>query len=258
MLELRRCSLDYFVPGIKKRKIPVFRDMDLVGNRGEITAILGPSGCGKTSLIHALAGLVAPTEGSIHIDDQALQGIRARSTVIFQDFGLLPWSTALANVGLPLALQGVSRLERKKRALAILKEFGLDAFASAYPHQLSGGMKQRLAIARALIGDPDLLLMDEPFSSLDALSREAAQDFLLKIQRGRAMTMVLVTHSIEEAVYLSGRVYIMKGRNPGYMTDYIDIPSQVREAKSTDRGSFRDSSEFFVLCKHVRELLHDA
>jgi ABC-type nitrate/sulfonate/bicarbonate transport system ATPase subunit/ABC-type nitrate/sulfonate/bicarbonate transport system permease component len=195
--------------------VEAVRGVDFELRRGCISAIVGPSGCGKTSIVRALAGLVSPSAGSILINGEEPAGQRLNTSVIFQDYGLLPWKTVRDNAELPLLLRGAPRAERKARALALLEELGLSGFGRYYPAQLSGGMKQRLAIARALVSEPELLLMDEPFSSLDALTREALQDNLAAIVKRHGVSALIVTHSIEEAAYLAERVYVMAGQMPG-------------------------------------------
>jgi NitT/TauT family transport system ATP-binding protein len=220
---------------------------------GAIAALLGPSGCGKTSIIHIIAGLQRQSSGEVAIDGLAVKGVRKRTAVIFQDYGLLPWKTVFANAELPLRLTRVPKKERVDRVRRLLEEFQLERFGKQYPNRLSGGMKQRLAIARALASEPDLLLMDEPFSSLDALSREEAQRFLLSIRQKtmrerRRFTIVVVTHSIEEAVYLADTVFVIKGRNPGSMAARID-------SEKGTAADFRKSAAFYEQCGIVRELL---
>jgi NitT/TauT family transport system ATP-binding protein len=182
--------------------------------------------------------------GEVLIEGQRLTGVRKKTAVIFQDYGLLPWKTVAANAELPLAIAGVPPRLRRERAAALLEQFGLSPFAKFYPRRLSGGMKQRLAIARALAAEPDLLLMDEPFSSLDALTREDAQDFLLSICGG-GLTIIMVTHSIEEAVYMSRRILVMTGKNPGRITAEFEVP----------RNISRGDTEFQELCGKLRGLL---
>jgi NitT/TauT family transport system ATP-binding protein len=218
-----------------------------------ISALLGPSGCGKTSLIHIIAGLRRPAAGEVTINGQAVRGVRKQTAVIFQDYGLLPWKTVYANVELPLRLARVPQKERAERVNRLLAEFGLERFGTRYPSRLSGGMKQRLAIARSFVSEPDLLLMDEPFSSLDAISREEASLFLLslyrkKIQEKRRCTIIMVTHSVEEAVYLADTVFVIKGRNPGVMAACIG------NEKRTAAG-FRKTAAFQKQCEIIREIL---
>ncbi|MDR0388776.1 MAG: ABC transporter ATP-binding protein [Spirochaetaceae bacterium] len=243
MVELSELAIDYLLPrrlsvsdpsgpcSVPPRlySVPALAPFTARFERGKISTVIGPSGCGKTSLIHAIAGLLKPSSGRICIDGKAQQGIRKNTGVIFQHFGLLPWKTVEANVELPLKIMKAKKNERRERSKKLLGEFGLEEFRRLYPHKLSGGMKQRLAIARALISEPDLLLMDEPFSSLDALSREEAQDFLLSIKESHRLTIILITHSIEEAVYLSDTVYVITGKNPGKLTARIDLPRTGRD-----------------------------
>jgi NitT/TauT family transport system ATP-binding protein len=252
---LRSVSLSYLLAtgNAGGKRLPALDGICMDVQSGAIAALLGPSGCGKTSLIHIIAGLRRQSSGEVTVDGQAVQGVRKRTAVIFQDYGLLPWKTVFANAELPLRLARVPRKERVKRARRLLEEFQLERFGDQYPSRLSGGMKQRLAIARALASEPDLLLMDEPFSSLDALSREEAQRFLLSIHQKttrekRCFTIIMVTHSIEEAVYLADMVFVINGRNPGAMAARID------NEKGTD-VDFRKTSAFYERCGIIRELL---
>jgi NitT/TauT family transport system ATP-binding protein len=219
-VELKSLSLSYPLPN--KERTWVVRDVSARFEEGAISAIIGPSGCGKTSLIRMMAGLLKPDGGTILIEGDPVRGVRKHTAVIFQDYGLLPWETVRVNAELPLRIAGV-RGPRRKAVRDLLVQFGLGAFEKRYPHQLSGGMKQRLAIVRALIAEPRLLLMDEPFSGLDALTREDAQDFLLGVQKERRLTIVMVTHSIEEAVYMADSVYVMRGLNPGILDTQTGI-----------------------------------
>ena len=219
MVKVEGLSIAYKAGGSMAEAV---RGVSLEIRRGGISAIVGPSGCGKTSIVRALAGLVAPSAGSIRIDGEELAGQRRSTAVIFQDYGLLPWKTVEGNAELPLLLRGVPRADRKARASALLAELGSSGFGRYYPAQLSGGMEQRLAIARALAADPDLLLMDEPFSSLDALTRENLQDSLVSIVERHGVSALIVTHSIEEAAYLAERVYVMAGQLPGGIVAAIE------------------------------------
>ena len=221
MVKLEGVGITYRSPA---GPVPAVSDIDAELPRGTITALIGPSGCGKTSLVQAVAGLRPPTVGRVLVDDAELRGVRLTTSVIFQDFGLLPWKTVRENAELPLRIAGARRdnmrrfaspRERARIVDPILEELGLARFTRSYPSGLSGGMRQRLAIARALAAGPDLLLMDEPFSSLDALTRESLQEMLLGIHARHAMTVLIVTHSIEEAAYLADVVLVMGGRNPG-------------------------------------------
>ncbi len=191
---------------------------------GEFVAIVGPSGCGKTTLLRLLAGLDRPTSGHISFSDGSCAKVsRLQRALIFQEHGLFPWMTVVDNVAFGLETQGVERRERRERARAFLAQVGLGAFAYSYPHELSVGMRQRVAIARAFLTRPDLLLMDEPFSALDAQSRLVMQEELLRIWKSHQATVVYVTHDIEEAILLGDRVLVMSG-HPSRIREEIRIP----------------------------------
>ncbi|GHV96337.1 ABC transporter ATP-binding protein [Spirochaetia bacterium] len=254
MVEIRGLSLAYPFPGAGSRlphqgSTAALYEINARFEVGSLSAIIGPSGCGKTSLIRIIAGLLKPTAGTVLAGGMTVKGVRKNTAVIFQDYGLLPWKTVRANAELPLRIAG----KRGGQALDdLLAEFGLLAFAKRYPKELSGGMKQRLAIVRALAAEPELLLMDEPFSSLDAFSREEAQDFLLSVKAARPLTIIMVTHSIEEAVYLADAVYVMAGKNPGILGRRIPI---YREGKSPAR--FREEARFHDYCAALRQALRE-
>lgn len=227
-----------------------------------ISAIVGRSGCGKTSLLRAAAGLLAPSSGSVWVNGRQVQGPEPHSALVFQDHGLLPWRTVEANASLPLELSGVQPKERRARIGPILQELGLYEHRSMFPSQLSGGQKQRLGLARALASKPELLLMDEPFSGLDALTRESAQNFLLALWASHPMTIVLVTHSIEEAAYLASHVHVMTGTHPGRFGAHIHLPwndAGCRAALSTTPGEAntdaRSTDRFLEACGRIRHAL---
>jgi len=254
MLRLEDLSLSYPAAEARAGRVDAVAASSAEFPPGSIGSIVGPSGCGKTSLVRAMAGLLKPSSGRLLVRGAPLAGIRPGTAVIFQDYGLLPWKTVEANVELPLLLRGAPARVRRARAAELLEELGLAAFARFHPARLSGGMRQRVAIARALATEPDLLLMDEPFSSLDALSRESMQDALLAARGRRAMTVVLVTHSIDEAVYLSDAVYVMTGRNPGAITAKVDAGPAAGAPR--ERGpSYRSEPRFLELCGAVRRAL---
>lgn len=190
--------------------------------RGEFVALVGPSGSGKSSLLRLAGGLIVPSEGRVLLAGKPVTQPHAQAGYVFQDPVLLPWRDALANVALPLEVQGVSRAEREARAMTLLEQQGLAEFAKAYPDELSGGMQQKVAIARALAYDPNILLMDEPFSALDAISRELLNMELLRIWSECGKTILFVTHTISEAVFLADRVVIL-GPRPGHIIGEIKI-----------------------------------
>ena len=191
----------------------------------EFVCIIGPSGCGKSTLLRALGGLIRPTRGQVLLDGKPLTGPQRRIGFVFQQHNLMPWRSALDNVSLPLELQGIPRQEARARAREMLALVDLAEFASSRPQELSGGMRQRVALARELVYDPEVLLLDEPFGALDALTREQMNLELLRIWSARKKTVVMVTHSIQEAIHLSDRVLVMTSR-PGRIEGEvrIDLP----------------------------------
>jgi NitT/TauT family transport system ATP-binding protein len=187
----------------------------------EFVCFVGPSGCGKTTLLKVIAGLIAPTSGQIRLATASENG-RPHNAMVFQEHGLFPWLTVLDNVAFGLEMQGVEKRQRTARAREFLVQVGLADFAKYYPHQLSVGMRQRAAIARAFVANPQILLMDEPFSSLDAQTKIILQEELLRIWKEHQKTVIYVTHDIEEAILLSDRVLVMTGR-PGRIWEDIQI-----------------------------------
>ncbi|MGY0233020.1 ABC transporter ATP-binding protein [Longispora urticae] len=227
-------------------------DISLDIRAGEFVALVGPSGCGKSTLLDLLGGLSRPTGGQILIDGNPVTGPGLDRGVVFQQYALLPWRTALGNIEFGLEAKGVGRRERAERSRHFLDLVGLDGFGDRYPHELSGGMKQRVAIARSLAFDPEVLLMDEPFAALDAQTRESLQDELLRIWERTGKTIVFITHGIEEAVYLGQRVAVMTSR-PGRIKRVVDIPLDSR----TSGGDLRADPEFVRLRHEIWELLRD-
>lgn len=190
--------------------------------RSEFVSIVGPSGCGKSTFLNMLLGLLRPDSGQLQLDGRTITGPGQERAMVFQEFGLLPWRTVTANVELGLELKGVATAQRTERALELIKLVGLQGFERHYPHELSGGMKQRVGLARALATEPEVLLMDEPFAALDAQTRDLMQSELLQIWERTRKTVLFVTHSIEEAAYLSDRVIVMTAR-PGRAKQIVNI-----------------------------------
>lgn len=229
------------------RSVRALDSLTLEVPASEPVAVIGPSGCGKSTLLLLAAGLLRPTAGEVRVDGGALAGPRRETALILQDFGLLPWKTVQQNAGLGLQVRGVPPADVRSRACSALERVGLGEFASAYPAELSGGMRQRLALARAVALDADVLLMDEPLSALDALKREDLQDVLLELWQRREHTQVLVTHSIEEAVFLGRRVVVMTPR-PGRVAAIVDNPGMGSDG-------YRATDEYHERCVELRRVL---
>lgn len=228
---------------------PALSNIDLEISRGESCVVIGPTGCGKTTLLFLLAGLVYPTEGSVSVNgESSLRGRRATS-LILQQHGLFPWKNALSNVTVGLEIRRIPRDKRLEQARELMSELGIWDVRDSYPAQLSGGQKQRVAIARSLATDPDLLLMDEPFSALDAMTRESLQNILLRLYKERKFTFILVTHSIEEAVFLGKRIIVLS-RRPGRILRTLDNNNMGDE-------SFRLSRDFYDRSIEVRQALEE-
>jgi NitT/TauT family transport system ATP-binding protein len=201
--------------------VPALRDVSLTVEAEEFVALLGPSGCGKSTLLNIIAGLHAPTTGAVHVEGPA-RPHRAVAAMVFQEFALFPWRTVQANVEFGLEEAGVPRAERAQVARRHIELMGLGGFEGRYPHQLSGGMRQRVGIARALAVDPAVLLMDEPFSALDAQTRQLMQEELLGVWERTRKTILYVTHNIHEAVYMADRVVVLS-RRPGQLLAEVPV-----------------------------------
>jgi NitT/TauT family transport system ATP-binding protein len=212
--------------GGSPRSFTALEDVTFDVRPGEFLALVGPSGCGKSTLLDLLGGLAAPSSGRILLDGRPITGPARDRGVVFQQYALFPWRTAAQNVEFGLDIAGVKSRQRRDRALHYLDLVGLAGFADRYPHELSGGMKQRVAIARSLAYDPEVLLMDEPFAALDAQTRETLQSELLRIWRTTGKTIVFITHGIDEAVVLGQRVAIMTSR-PGRIKQVIEVPDEL-------------------------------
>jgi NitT/TauT family transport system ATP-binding protein len=209
-------------------------NVSLTIGRGEFVCVLGPSGCGKTTLLNILAGFIAPSHGDVLINGHRIDGPSSERGVVFQDYSLFPWLTAQSNVEFGLRMAGRAARERREIAKSLLELVGLPNAAGKYPFELSGGMKQRIAIARALATKPALLLMDEPFAALDAMTRSSLQTRLIEIQEQQNQTILFVTHNIAEALFLASRLIVMSP-NPGRIVEdlQVDLPRPRRRTSPT-------------------------
>jgi NitT/TauT family transport system ATP-binding protein len=203
-------------------EVPSLRPLDFDITEGEFLVVVGPSGCGKSTLLKLIAGLLPPSAGEIRVEGRVVTSPHRDVGIVFQSALLLPWRRVLENVMMPVEVKGLPIEEYRKRALALIKMVGLDGFEKKYPWQLSGGMQQRAAICRALVHDPKIVLMDEPFGALDAMTRERMNVELQRIQRETRKTVLLITHSIPEAVFLADRVMVMSAR-PGQIDAIYDV-----------------------------------
>ncbi|MEW6567167.1 MAG: ATP-binding cassette domain-containing protein [Chloroflexota bacterium] len=253
MIELRSVSFR-FPDGTR-----VFENFNWHVAQGEAWSVLGPSGCGKTTLLYLLAGLLHPTAGEVRVGGERLERPRPRTGLILQDYGLLPWATVRENAALGLRVRGFYGPDGKhappdeviehlhERLDPWLDRLGLNPVADHYPSQISGGQRQRTAIARTLALNPDLLLMDEPFASLDAPTREGLQDLTLQLQRERSLTTVVVTHAIEEAALLGQNVLVL-GALP-------NCQAHIVENAGAGRGEYRETTEYAAICARLRQVL---
>ncbi|MGN6719665.1 MAG: ABC transporter ATP-binding protein [Candidatus Binatia bacterium] len=251
MLEVRRLSKIFFEQNDpRKPGLVALYNISLAIRKNEFVSLLGPSGCGKTTLIRIIAGLLVADRGEVLVNSQVVNSPGRDRCMVFQQFGLLPWRTVVSNVEFGLEIDGVPREERRARADKYLELVGLKGFENYYPHQISGGMQQRVGIARALSKKPEILLMDEPFGAVDAQTREQLQEELLKIWAQTETTVVFVTHSIDEAIYLSDRVVVMQAR-PGRIKEEVtvDLPRPRWE------GDIKADPRFAQLRAHLRDSL---
>jgi NitT/TauT family transport system ATP-binding protein len=232
--------------GSGANRIEVLRGLDFRAHFGELTFVVGPSGCGKTTLLNMMAGIVRPSSGSVQLNGEECSAPRRHVGYMFARDGLIPWRTASRNVEFGLELRGLGRSERHERAADLLAKVGLGGFANAYPKELSQGMRQRLAMARTLAIDPDIILLDEPFAALDAETRVTLQTEFTRLWDALEKTVLLVTHDLHEAVALSDRVLVMSGR-PGSIKASIPISF----ARPRNIAELRFTSEFHKLAEVV-------
>ncbi|MDE5737316.1 MAG: ABC transporter ATP-binding protein [Oscillospiraceae bacterium] len=235
-------------------KFTAFEDVSLSIEKGEFICLLGPSGCGKSTLLNAIAGFSPVTEGSIKINGKEVKEPSVQNVTIFQNYGLLPWRSVQKNVELGLESKKIPKSERHKIADNYIALVGLSNFKKSHPKQLSGGMQQRVSIARALAVDPDIIFMDEPFGALDAITRMKLQDDILKIAKQEKKTIIFVTHDIEEAVFLADRIVIMTP-NPGKIKSIVTVPLKGhRERTASDFLQVRDKIFDLFNMKHEEEI----
>lgn len=226
--------------------VEALKDLSLEFPRGELTSLLGPSGCGKTTLLKIIGGLLKADSGVVEIDGTAVTAPGSDRAFVFQDFALLPWANVLQNVSFGLELRGVAKSEREDIAVKYIKDVGLGGFEKAYPHELSGGMRQRVGLARALSVDSQVLLLDEPFSAVDEQNRRKFQEDMLELVRNENKTFIFVTHSIEEAVYVSDQIAILLPR-PSRVSEIIR-PTSFR---GTDVDNIRRSPEYLDIVDQI-------
>lgn len=243
----KNLSKDYSVNN-SEDYVAALSDFSFSVNTGEFVCVVGPSGCGKSTLLRLLAGLLQPTSGEIQFGHPT--GKRPRTAMVFQSQGLFPWMTVLENAALGLKMQGVDKNTREQQTREFLEKIGLKKFIHTYPHTLSGGMRQRVAISRAFLAEPEILLMDEPFGMLDAQTRMIMQEELLYIWQERRHTVIYITHDIEEALFLGDRVFVMSGR-PGKLLEDINVDF----SRPRDRLTIIENSTATRL--HIWRMLHD-
>jgi NitT/TauT family transport system ATP-binding protein len=229
--------------------LQILDNIDLDIEKGAFVSLVGPSGCGKTTLLRIIAGLDSASSGELRLEGRFLSGCDARVGLVFQEFALFPWRSLIANIDIGLEIQGVPKAQRRAAAMQYVRNFGLEGFERRYPKALSGGMKQRVAIARTLIANPQIVLMDEPFGSLDSQTRNTMQNFLLKIWAERKDTILFVTHNVDEAVYLSDRIAVLSPR-PAKILKVFDV--------NLDRPRDRTGREVNRIRRGILELLEDS
>ena len=250
MLEVSGLSHTY---GTGAKAHTAVNDLSFTVEAGQLASIVGPSGCGKSTLLRCIAGLTPPTGGTVSLHGDRVSGVPDDLAVVFQDYSrsLFPWLSVQKNVEFPLRWRSISKAERRKRAAEALEQVGLSGVGGKFPWQLSGGMQQRVSIARALASRPSLLLMDEPFASVDAQTRFELEDLTRRVQREQGSTILVVTHDIDESVYLSDRVLVLSKSPASIVADLpVGLPA------SRDQITTRESAEFVTLRGEVARLLH--
>ncbi|MBI4588538.1 MAG: ABC transporter ATP-binding protein [Candidatus Rokubacteria bacterium] len=246
MLEIRDVTVEY---ASRDGPVAALEQVDLIIEEGELVCVVGPSGCGKTTLLRIIAGFIPPTEGSVRLDGSPIERPDHQRGVVFQQPALYPWLTVEENVAFGPKMRGIQKDRRRELAESHLRLVRLWEFRHKAPYELSGGMQQRVAIARVLANDPRILLMDEPFGALDALTREHLQEELLKIWKTTGKTVFFITHSVEEACYLGTRIVVMSPR-PGRILTALEAPFS-RQAGTQDSRTVKSSPEFVALREAV-------
>ncbi|MAQ37998.1 MULTISPECIES: taurine ABC transporter ATP-binding protein [Thioclava] len=245
MLEIRRASVLYPARD-KSEPVEALRNVELTIEPGEFVVALGASGCGKSTLLNLIAGFLAPSSGQIKLDGAPVTGPGQDRAVVFQKHALMPWMNVLDNLAFGLKLQGVAKEKRYKVAREFLTVLGLEGFEDSPVYMLSGGMQQRVGIGRALTADPRILLMDEPLGALDALTRERAQELILKIWEAQGKSVFLITHSVEEALFMGSKLIVMSPR-PGRITHRFDLPFSRRFLAGESARDVKASPEFIAM-----------
>jgi NitT/TauT family transport system ATP-binding protein len=230
--------------------VVAFRNVELNVRSNEVLCIVGPSGCGKTTLLRCIGGLLTPSSGEVLIDGEPIRAPREGVAIVFQHFGLLPWKTVVDNVAFGLRIARLPRQRVAEKVEHYIHLVGLSGFENHYPYQLSGGMQQRVGLARALVIDPEILLMDEPFASVDAQTREVLQEELLQLHDRERKTMIFITHSIDEAIILGDRVAVMASR-PGRVKEVL----QINFPRPRDPGAIRAQPRYTEIRNHIWEEL---
>lgn len=242
MIDLQHLSYAYTAG---KTRVQVLRDLHLHVDKGSVCAVIGPSGCGKSTLIKIIAGILQGYEGRAQIDGNPISPAKQRIGFMPQNYGLLPWKTVRENIELGIKIR--HEKPQEEATLALMQRLGIGAFGDRYPHELSGGQQQRVGLARAFLLCPDVLLMDEPFSALDAITREEMQEVFLSLWQEQHVTTMLVTHYVEEALYLGQKIVIL-GSAPGHIAETWDNPL-------FGSDGIRNDAEFFSMSCHLREMI---
>ena len=252
-LQIRQASVEY--PAVDGRPpVEALRKIDLTIAEGDFTVALGASGCGKSTLLNLIAGFLSPSSGDIHLDDKPIEGPSADRSVVFQKHALLPWLNVVENVAFGLKLQGVAGAERQIIAEKYIGLLGLSGFEKSPVYALSGGMQQRVGIARALTCDPKLLLMDEPLGALDALTRERAQELILRIWSDSRTSVFFITHSVEEALFMGTHLIVMSPR-PGRIAHRFDLPFSRRFCAGEGSRAIKASQDFIKLRERILSII---